>query len=405
MYMAKIGIAISLYDKFEELAVLVDIIRKNWKNKYIISVCSNYPEAKKRIKELNLDIDKFAQGENILFSPKEMKGVRKAVNLYCRVIDSIKKSCRGAEELGADYVIHLHTDAWPLKESGLLKIIENMKRDNKKVAVRGFGLAKYGHDCPLGHIDDMFFIYDVKYFRKIGFFNFNVLEMLPTRLSIHGILATLLISRAGISKIYFYDDHTKLEYWDGTHKDPLRGRANPSAFNEETGFLHVNVGSFPDDYGKKVQAMYLNDYRITDGKYVKEFLGKYGIPKKQLIEELEVVERNLRLKIRLTGFPIFSLGRFGRDFSKMRWYLNSPIGRKFKYWFMSIGRTTWENLISKRFGVTILPEYSIWPESLESFYSRTLKATDYPDKSMVWFKRKGKRHTKNPVYDGFDVYW
>jgi hypothetical protein len=401
----KIGIAISLYDKFEELAILVNIIRSNWKNKYIISVCSNYPEAKKRIKELNINIDKFTQGENIFFSPKEMKGVRKVVNLYCRVLDCFRKSCRGAEELGADYVMHLHTDAWPLKEEGLLKIIKYMKKNNKKVATRGFGLTKYGHDCPLGHIDDMFFIYNVDYFRKIKFFDFNTLEMLPTRLSIHGILATLIVSRVGVSNLYLYDNHTKFKYWDETPKDPFRGRANPSALNEENGFLHVNVGSFPNSYGNKVQAMYLKNYSLTKGKYIQDFLNKNYIPKDRLCAELNSIEKTLKLKLRFLGFPILKLGRFGRDFSKMQWYIKAPINKKIKYWFLSIGRTFWESMISKRFGVTIFPEYSLWPESLESFYSRALNPNDYPDKSMVWFKSKGKKNKENPIYRGFDVYW
>lgn len=403
--MTKIGIAISLYDKFEELAVLVDIIRNNWKNKYLISVCSNYPDAKNKIKELNIDIDKFTQGEDIFFSPKEMKGVRKVVNLYCRVLDCLRKSCKGAEDLGADYVMHLHTDAWPLKEEGLLQIISCMKKNNYRAATRGFGMTKYGHDCPLGHIDDMFFIYNVDYFRRIGFFNFNTLEMLPTRLSIHGILATLLVSRVGVSNLYLYDNHTKFKYWDGTPKNPFRGRANPSAFNEDNGFLHVNVGSFPDDYGKKVQAMYLKTYGLIKGKYIQEFLSKHYIPKNQLCDELGSIERKLKLKLRFLGFPILRLGRFGRDFSKMQWYIKAPISKKIRYIFVSISRTLWESLILKRFGVTIFPEYSLWPESLESFYARTLNPKDYPDKSMIWFRRKGKKCNNNPIYNGFDVYF
>lgn len=403
--MTKIGIAISLYDKFEELAILVDIIRENWKGKYIISVCSNFPNAEKRIKELNIDIDKFTQGENIYFSFKEMKGIRKVVNLYCRVLDCLRKSCKGAEDLGVDYVMHLHTDAWPLKEEGLLDIINHMKKNNLKAATRGFGLTKYGHDCPLGHIDDMFFIYDVDYFRKIRFFDFNVLEMLPTRLSVHGILATLIISRVGVSKFYLYDNHTKFKYWDGTPKNPFRGRANPSAINEDNGFLHVNVGSFPNDYGKKVQAMYLKDYKLTKGKNIQEFLKKYNTPKNQLMSELDSIEKRLRLRLRLLGFPFLEFGRFGRDFSKMQWYIKSPINKKVKYWFMSIGRTFWESVISKRLGVVVFPEYSTWPESIESFYSRMLEPSDYPDKSMVWFRKGVKKGKINPVYSGFEVYY
>ncbi|OGI12553.1 hypothetical protein A3K64_01450 [Candidatus Micrarchaeota archaeon RBG_16_36_9] len=403
--MTKIGIAISLYDKFEELAILVDIIRNNWKNKYIISVCSNYPDAKKRIKELNIDIDKFTQGENIYFSPKDMRGVRKVVNLYCRVLDCLRKSCKGAEDLGADYVMHLHTDAWPLKEEGMLRIIDHMKKNNYKVATRGFGMTKYGHDCPLGHIDDMFFIYNVEYFRRIRFFSFNTLEMLPTRLSIHGILATLLVSRVGVSKLYLYDNHTKFKYWDGTRKNPFRGRANPSAFNEENGFLHVNVGSFPEDYGKKVQAMYLKSNNLTKGEHIQEFLEKYYVPRDRLCDELNFIERKLKLKLRLLGFPILSLGRFGRDFGKMQWYIKSPIEKKIRYILLSFGRTFWESIITKRFGVVIFPEYSLWPDSLESFYSTVLNPKDYPDKSMIWFKKSKNRNKVNPIYNGFEVYY
>ena len=72
---------------------------------------------------------------------------------------------------------------------------------------------------------------------------------------------------------------------------------------------------------------------------------------------------------------------------------------------MSIGRTFWELVILKRFGIIIFPEYSIWPESLESFYSSVLYPKDYPDKSMVWFKKKRKRYKGKPIYRGFDVYW
>ena len=407
--MTKIGIAVSLYDKVEELALLVDIIRKNWKNKYIISVCSNHPESKKRIKEMKIDIDRFTQGDNIFFSPKEMKGVRKVVNLYSRVLDCLRKSCIGAEDLGADYVIHLQTDAWPLSEEGLLKIINHMKKNKFKAAVRGFGLTKYGHDCPLGHVDDMFFIYDVDYFRRVGFFDFNTLEMLPTRLSLHGILATLLVAKVGVSKVYLYDNHTRFLDWDGKLKFALRGRALPSALDPETGFVHVNVASFPEDYGKKVQAMYLKEYNLTRGNTIKGFLKNYYIPKKGFEKELTSIESKLKLRLRLTGFPILRWGRFGRDFSKMRWYLRSPITRKIRYIILSAGRTFWEDIISKRFGVTIFPEYSVWPESLDSFYSRVLNPKDYPDKSMVWFasrKKKGKeKPSNNPVYSGFDVYY
>ena len=115
--MVKIGIAISLYDKFEELSLLIDIIRSNWNGEYVISVCCNHPDGKKKIQ--NLDIDCYSQGEDINFS-KSLTDFQKKINLNGRVLDSIKKSCLGAINHGADYVMHLHTDAWPLNEHSLL---------------------------------------------------------------------------------------------------------------------------------------------------------------------------------------------------------------------------------------------------------------------------------------------
>jgi len=41
------GIAISFYDKFDELAVLVDIIRHNWDEEYYIVVSSKHSDAVK----------------------------------------------------------------------------------------------------------------------------------------------------------------------------------------------------------------------------------------------------------------------------------------------------------------------------------------------------------------------
>ncbi|MXR51001.1 hypothetical protein GRX03_05185 [Halovenus sp. WSH3] len=35
------AVSISLYDKFVDLSILVDVIRHNWEGDYYISVCSN----------------------------------------------------------------------------------------------------------------------------------------------------------------------------------------------------------------------------------------------------------------------------------------------------------------------------------------------------------------------------
>jgi hypothetical protein len=58
---------ISLYDKFEELSILVDTIRENWGGQYYISVSSNHPNAQQRAKKLSTDVYEFSQGAQIRY--------------------------------------------------------------------------------------------------------------------------------------------------------------------------------------------------------------------------------------------------------------------------------------------------------------------------------------------------
>ena len=62
----KYAIAISVYDKFEEVAILTDIIRENWEDDYIITLCCNHPDGPKNLK--SLPIDAYVQGDNIPYN-------------------------------------------------------------------------------------------------------------------------------------------------------------------------------------------------------------------------------------------------------------------------------------------------------------------------------------------------
>jgi len=383
----KNGIAISLYDKFEELGVLVDIIRSNWKNKYFISVCSNYPNAKEHIK--GLDIDAFVQGEDV--RTEGMPNIQKSLNMSYRVIDCIKKSCKANK---AEYVMHLHTDAWALDENEVIKIVNILENSKKEFAFRGMGFSKYRHDCPLGHIDDMFFIYNRKAIEKKGFFEFNTFSMMIHKLSVHGILSTLLIAKIGLENTYHYENHTKQVFWDGKLHPGDVERVLPSMFDNERKMLHVNVGSFPGDLGKKVQAMYLFDNGITNGEKIGKFLEKYLIDKEILLKRLKNIEFWLDIKLRLCGFPILRFGRFGRNFTKKIKYLKKP---RISYVVNSTLRELWNITLKKWVGVKLIPDYSFWSESFENFMANNLNPNDYPDNSGIWFK-KTSRLRKIPKY-------
>ena len=57
------AIAISVYDKFDEVKILVDIIRENWEHKYFITLCCNHPEGENHLGALL--IDSYVQGDPI----------------------------------------------------------------------------------------------------------------------------------------------------------------------------------------------------------------------------------------------------------------------------------------------------------------------------------------------------
>lgn len=386
----KIGIAITLYDKFEELKILVDIIRSNWKGKYIIAVCSNHPDAKKYME--GIPVDAFVQGEDIRFT-KGMPYFRSSVNITCRILDGIKKSCTAVNELGCDYVMHLHTDAWALSEEEFLGLVSHMKKEKIPFAARGMGLGKARPDCPLGHLDDMFFVYSVPFVKKIGFFNYHPLELLPDRLTIHGVLSLLVVGRVGLGNFYLYENHTTQVFWDGKFADPHYERGKPMMFDPKKAFLHVHSQSFPGDLGKNLQAYYLHKYGITKGSVIEGFLQKYLLDEKILFRTFKKLENDLDSQLRWNGY-FLSIDRFGRDFNKKREYIEMPFTKKVRFLAVNSSRVLWTELFGKKriglgkyYGLELYPEISVWPKYLGEFYAEHLDAQDYPNKEDVWFAK------------------
>jgi hypothetical protein len=397
-----IGIAISVYDRFEELALLVDIIRKNWKHKYVISVCSNFPGAREYLEKL--DIDTYTISTDIKYE-RSMGLLRTRVSMACRVFDSIKKTCAGADNLGCDYVIHLHTDAWTLKEEGVRNLARTLKKTGKVLAIRGMGFTKYRSDCPLGHVDDMFMMYNAAYAKRVGLFDVNPLTMLPTRLSMHGILSTLFLGKVGLDKIFLYDRLTENVYWDGwPHKIGYRGML-PTAFDPKRGFLHVHRGGLPGEFCQNIQAMYLQDYGLTKGEHIEPFLQKYTVDKQKLMKDIREVELKVNRKLRWSGFPVLEWGRFGRDISRKNWYFGLSLRKKIKYWGITMFANFWDSVIKKRFGIEILPNYNLWPESLSSYMTKELDVNDFP-KEMIWFEQKIDPEAKKSVSQTrYNLFW
>ena len=128
--MQKIGVALSLYNKVNELKTNVSIIRKHWSsnNDAFISVCCNDPSSVATVEAL--DVTTTVIGDDI---PTTTKAHRRF-----RIFDCIRKSISACE---ADFIIHFHSDAYAIRAEPIIELIEKMEELGAKVAFRGRGAA------------------------------------------------------------------------------------------------------------------------------------------------------------------------------------------------------------------------------------------------------------------------
>lgn len=388
-----VGFAISVYDKFDELAVLVDIIRENWEDEYHISVCCNHPEGQDRIEELGLDIDEYVEGSDIVFDP-DFDYVRRDINKRSRILESIKKSNLSAIDAGCDYVMHLHADAWPLSEESFQDIKDEMEENGSKVAFRGHGLEWRTPSCYTGQVMDQFFLYDTEFAREARLFDYEPLELLPHK-SIHNSLALLLFGRAGLSNLYWYSDMKDDIQWDGEPVDlPFTG-VRPGVFNPVYDLLHIASDEFPQDLGKSIQALYLKEQSLS-GEYIDQFIDDHY--RENVIKQVHEIEEEYNRRLRLLGFKPRV---FGREFTDMEEVLAKPTSERLKLLFVkrakNIVKWGMSTFLSQIPRFSKLSDRSLWrfhrdagwPDTkAEDVYLENVEKIDFPNNDF-WFDKNG----------------
>ena len=200
--MKRLGIAISVYNKFDEVCTNINVIRNHWKAKDIhISVCCNDPETFERYRDT--DIDNLVIGVD--YRPFEFidKGWKRM-----RQHDTIKKSILGCVD-HCEYVIQMHGDAFALDDSVVFEMIDHMAKNDIKLAYRGRPVTN-SPKTPYGHIDDHFMILDCDYVKQVGFFS-NVMTDMMIKQKCHvwcseGILGYLAHTFLNDDQIWHYDD-------------------------------------------------------------------------------------------------------------------------------------------------------------------------------------------------------
>lgn len=384
-----IGISISLYDRFEELAILTDIIRENWNKEYYVVACSNHPDAENRVRELDIDLDELIPGDQIDFNP-EMTGLRGHVNLICRVYDTIRKPCTEViEHPEVEHVMHLHADAWPLSEERVLELVKEMDDRDKPVAFKGYGLGRRGV-FPIGHVMDQFFVIDAEYAQSVDFFEHSALELLPDR-GIHTIMMLILLGKVGWSNVYFYSDGSEQVYWDGADNFGV----GPMMYNPDWEYVHVKPEDFPDELGKTVQATYLANHGVTEGPHIEPLIEEYACPHEELVAKLNETESKYNNTLRWYGLSLAE--DFDRNYGKADEFLDRSLSGRLKTAAgkqllpLSQGVASLKEVIGEKLGITASlpaadPVAEAWPErNLDEVYGQELCEEDFPDEDQFWF--------------------
>lgn len=310
--MKKLAVAISVYDKFEDVKILVDIFRENWKGDYDICVCSSHPDAARHLSDCN--IDKLLSIADIPFNPT-VPSESGTPRMTMRVMDSIRKSCGYCSETQAGYTIHLHADGYPLSWDRLELLLERMRLERKYFAARGFGFGYYNQYEPVGHFDDMFFVFDNRFAREKSLWEFGLMDFLPHKISIHGFLAMLILARVGIKNFWHYGDERETAFWDGTMPWRL---STPMYFLPEYHFLHVNCGCFPHNLGQYLKASYLKRFGLTRGRAIGRFLESWRMEEASFREQLYQMENNLFTFFSGRGLHYLRSYWYGRDYGQIQ---------------------------------------------------------------------------------------
>ena len=282
--MDKIAIVISVYDKFEEAALSIAILRQWEENEYKIIVVTNNPcpefnalDADEHVVIPALPFVKQDGGEQTFFFSQDD-------NYYIRLraLDMVRRGCLFAtERTDADWVVHLHADSWMLDEQGFLKLLKSIP-DWAYIAVRGTGLGDvykpWTSNSAMGQVDDNVFVFRRVAAKENGLWNFNVEDLLMRKYSVHGALMNVLAIKLGLRHIYYY----KLlkDCYNVYGERSVDNEVKPMLFDLDYKFLHVHRGSLPYDWGKRIQAMYLlnyvrNNIYIRETEIMHEFIEKY----------------------------------------------------------------------------------------------------------------------------------
>lgn len=244
--MSSLAVAISLYDRWDELQGLLELLRLNWKTgkELYIAVTSTAEEDAMPGWVNRSLVDTFSFGSTYTLPAKRSSrwtwlhdrryGEFKRL-LRARTVDSIQRGGRACANSGKDYALHLHAAAWPLKEDFIAGVIEHMEKHQFVVGCRGYGKKLVDGKHPAGDIDDNFFLINNEFARQTHFWDFDPAQD-AERIGNEGRLARRVYEVAREDQVYYFDDFSRSEDYIFPPSVNQR-RVQPYNYHKPTGLL------------------------------------------------------------------------------------------------------------------------------------------------------------------------
>lgn len=329
----KIGFCISVYDKFEETRILIELIRNySFINEIILLRNDNVNQEEFEKYEIQSLCDRVVENSKYRY----LKGDKTSneASITARIWEAQRTGMLIAAQKN-DIVIHTHADGWLLKENFLFEVCEKFEKHNLDFAFRGPGLSYRNNKGELlGKLDDHFYIVASSKIKKSIFLQKEVFELPIDCLNIHGILAFWLTAEFEVSKTWHYDDFTEVLNWMGQkimveNEIPM---LRPLHYTEKQSILHIHRKDFINErLAKELQAYYLRtNSTVRPGSYTELFVSKY-------YRDLELIQKEISFKIGLKLPFIKALG------INTKFHHNNPLIIN-NYFNMAL-KTPWKILI------------------------------------------------------------
>lgn len=310
----KIGILITMYDKWEEASLLIDMIH-SWKGDYVIGLTCNHPWGKRFaeakgvdvfISPRNIDFEKRPWGESTFYFDQNVN-----FKLRIRIHYAIMQGCRKMTNMtDCDFIVHTHCDGWFLSEDKLLMLIETMATKNKAIALRGTGLwdiyRPWTSNTAFGQADDHFFIFERRFAKIRSMWSYKPEDMLMKKHSVHGTLMNIFAVKGGLSNMWYYKTHESSLDYQG--RMSIDNEVKPCLYDPDYGLLHVHRGSLPDGWGEALQAWFINNTNENYPNSWINFTDKHYIGY-DIIYNIKKRNKKLDKKLKFRLFPKIILNK------------------------------------------------------------------------------------------------